>query len=151
MPQPQTAGTTAARARIGTVTITYSVMISSELLCRPMAVAGSPAWGSASGGAVGRVRAGADKETPERYLARARGRGPSVAGLRPRNLRDRKASCDRAMAAPSATRQFPDGCLWVLPVPRGPRLAPGHRTHGAPVARPGRVAGGGWGNRQAAR
>jgi hypothetical protein len=49
------------RARKGTATMTDSVTISSELLCRPMALDGSPACGSARGGAVGRVRAGADK------------------------------------------------------------------------------------------
>src|SRR3954462_14406368 len=71
---------TAASARNGTATITYSVTISSELLRRPIALAGSPACGSASGGAVGLVRVGADKETPVRWdLPRAvcdrRGRG----------------------------------------------------------------------------
>src|SRR5215204_2387015 len=95
MPQPHTAGTTAIRARKGTATMTYSVTISSELLRRPMALAGSPACGSASGGAVGRVRAGADKETPERYLAQPGVGDRSAQGLRPRNLRDRRESCDR--------------------------------------------------------
>src|SRR5215218_3848742 len=139
MPQPHTAGTAAIRARKGTATITERVTISSELLCLPMALAGSPACGSARGGAVGRVRAGADKETPERYLARRGVEDRPAQGLCPRNLRDRRDSGDRG-ADPPAT--VPDGCLGCSPR----RAALGSPR--APFARCPRGAGGprrGWG------
>src|SRR3954470_20406860 len=65
-PHPHSAGTAAARARKGTTTKAYMAPISTELFCRPRALAGSPASGSAGrAGAVGRGAGGAGPGPPE--------------------------------------------------------------------------------------